>query len=192
MSIPTSAEPTRPVGRRRKVVGWATIAAVTAVVLGVSGWLGHGYLYDASFMQVPDGNSGYEVDTCESGDALYFGYFFTPTQAVHLTGAELVGVPDGFAVEGVYAVNRAQSKKMAVGAATQQDWDKMGYAGVHLYPVADVDLPAGGMGDWWLVAKVVPDKPGRQTIQGIRVSYTSGWRSGSSVYREQVTTDCSQ
>ena len=163
---------------------------MSAVVLGVAGWLGHDYAYDANFMQVPDGNSGYKVDTCRTGDVLFFGYFFMPTRDVHLTGAELVGVPAGFTVAGICAVNTVQSKKMAVGAATQQDWDRMGYSKAHLYPVSAADLPAGGMGHWWLVAKIVPNKPGKQMIQGIRVSYTSGWRSGSTVYNEQVTTDC--
>jgi hypothetical protein len=167
-----------------------SIAGLAAVILGLAGWLAHDYLYDASFMQVPAGSSGYEIDTCRTGGALYFGYFFTPTRAVHLTGVQLVGVPDGFTVEGIYAVNRLKSKKIAVGAATQQDWDRMGYSGVHLYSVSDVSLPAGGMGEWWLVAKIVPSEPGKQTIEGIRVSYNSGWRSGSTVYDEQVTTDC--
>ena len=162
-------------------------------MLGVAGWLVHGYVYDASFMQVPDGNSGYEVDTCHTGGALYFGYFVAPTRPVRLTGAQLVGVPGGFTVEGIYAVNRAQSKKTPVGEASQASWERMGYSSVHLYPVTDVDLPAGAtMGDWWLVAKIIPTRPGKQTIQGIKVSYSSGWRSGTAVYNEQVTTDCSE
>jgi hypothetical protein len=162
------------------------------LLLCVVGWLAHGYVYDASFMQVPDESSGYEVNTCHTGDTLYFGYFFTPTRAVHLTGAELVGVPEGFTIKGIYAVNRAQSKLIAVGAATQQNWNQQGYSKAHLYPVTDVSLPAGGMGEWWLVAEIVPTKPGTQTIQGIKVSYNSGWRSGSTVYNEQVTTDCAK
>ena len=59
------------------------MVVLAAAILGVAGAAAHGYVYDASFMQVPDGTSGYEVDTCKPGDVLYFGYAFMPTQAVH-------------------------------------------------------------------------------------------------------------
>jgi hypothetical protein len=52
------------------------------------------------------------------------------------------------------------------------------------------NVPAGGMGDWWIVAKVVPHKAGGQMIHGIRVLCSSGSRSGSTVYNEQATSDC--
>lgn len=182
-------DPATPTRRRRRMVA-AAITVVTAVVCCVGGWLVHGYLYDASFMHVPDGYTGVSTSTCETGEALYIGYEFLPTHSVHLTGAELVGVSGGLTIDGVYAVNARQSNLMVVGGATQQDWDRMGYSKAHLYPVSDVNLPAGGMGDWWLVAKIVPNKPDKQMIQGIRVSYSSGWRSGSTVYNERVTSDC--
>lgn len=141
-------------------------------------------------MTVPPGYSGLVLNLCVTGETQYYGYEFTPTRDVHLTGAELVGVPDSFTVEGIYAVSLTQSKKPALAGGTQQDWDKMGYSGARLYPVSTVDLPAGGMGDWWIVAKVVPHKPGKQMIQGIRVYYTAGSRSGSTVYNEQATSNC--
>ena len=168
------------------------IAAVAAVTLAIAGWLIHGYYYDASFMDVPPGDSGLVLNACATGETQYYGYEFTPTRDVHLTGAQLVGVPDSFTVVGIYAVSLTQSKEPALAGGTQQDWDRMGYSKTHLYPVSAVNLPAGGMGDWWIVAKVVPHKAGKQMIQGIRVYYSSGSRSGSTVYNEQATSNCSK
>lgn len=166
------------------------VAVVLAVALAVAGWFVHGYYYDASFMDVPPGNSGLVLNLCVTGETQYYGYEFVPTRDVRLTGAELVGVPDSFTVVGIYAVSLMQSKKPALAGGTQQDWDRMGYSQTRLYPLSAVTLPAGGMGDWWIVAKVVPHKPGKQMIQGIRVYYTSGSRSGSTVYNEQATSNC--
>lgn len=168
----------------------SAIAVVSAVALAAAAWLIHGYYYDASFMEVPAGDSGLILNRCTTGETQYYGYEFTPTRNVHLTSAELVGVPDSFTVVGIYAVSLKQSKQAALAGGTQQDWDQMGYSKTYLYPVSAVNLPAGGMGGWWLVAKVVPHKPGKQTIQGIRVYYTSGSRSGSTVYNEQAVSDC--
>jgi hypothetical protein len=168
----------------------AAIAAVGATLLGVAAWVIHGYFYDASFMRADLGYSNATVNTCTTGETLYFGYTFMPTRDVHLTGAELVGVPATFTVQGIYAVDRARSGQGVFIGGTQANWDHDGYSGTRLHPVTDVNLPVGGMGGWWLVAKVVPHATGTQTIQGIRVFYTSGSRSGSTVYDQQAASDC--
>jgi hypothetical protein len=168
----------------------AAIATVCATLVGVAAWLVHGYFYNASFMQPGSGYSNATANTCATGETLYFGYTFMPIRDVHLTGAELVGVPATFTVEGIYAVNRAHSSQGVFIGGTQASWDHDGYSGVRLHSVTDVNLPAGGMGGWWLVARVVPHATGTQTIQGIRVFYTSGSRSGSTVYNQQAASDC--
>jgi len=165
-----------------------TIAAVAA--LSVAGWLIHSYFYDASFMQVPPPSS-VEANTCTTGETLYFGYAFTPSRDVRLTGAELIGISDAFTVEGIYGINQAESHKPMFGGGTQQSWDRYGYSNDHLYPVSAVDLNASGT-NWWLVAKIVPRQAGKQAIDGIRVHYTAGGRSGSAVYNEKIVTNCAK
>lgn len=118
-------------------------------------------------------------------------YAETMTRAVHLTGADLVGVPAGITVEGVYAVKLDGGKYPMLGDGNAESWAKGGYdAAVH--PISDVDMPAGAMGEWWLVAKIIPKQTGLMTIQGIEVSYESGSRSGSTFYPQQAATNCTR
>lgn len=190
MSTPTDTELSQPTRHRRRLIVTAIVTA-GVVVLSVGGWLVHGYFYDASLMQVPPGYSDVEANTCTTGQTLYFGYTFVPTQEVRLTRAELIGASDAFTIEGIYGINQAQNGKAMFGGGTEQSWNQYGYSKDHLYPVSAVDLNAGGT-NWWLVAKVIPRKTGVQTIQGIKVNYTAGLRSGSAVYNERVTTNCTR
>ena len=190
MSTLIETEASRPTRHRRRLVD-AVIGTATVMVLGVAGWLVHGYFYDASFMQIAPGYSAVEINTCTTGETFYFGYSFVPTREVHFTGAELVGVSDAFTVEGIYAINQAQSAKALFGGGTEQSWVRYGYSKDRLYPVSAVDLNTRGS-NWWLVAKIIPRKTGQHTIQGIKVYYTAGLRSGSAVLNEKVITDCAK
>lgn len=190
MSTPTDTELSLPARHRGRLVVTA-IVTVAVVILGVGGWRVHGYFYDAPFMQIPPGYSSVEANTCKTGETLYFGYTFLPTREVRLTGAELVGASDAFTIVGIYGINQAQNGKAMFGGGTEQSWDQYGYSKDRLYPVSAVDLNVGGT-NWWLVAKIIPRRTGQQTIQGVKVYYTAGSRSGSAVYNERVITDCAK
>lgn len=176
---------------RRRIAG--LVATLTAlVVLCVATWLVHGYFYDAALMQFPGASSTTTANTCTVGQPLYFGYTFTPTQDVRLTGVELVGVPSTVSVDSVFAMNSESGKYIAIGEADTISWAQGGYATDPLHPVTDVALPAGRTGGWWITAKVIPRATGIQEIQGIRVSYTAGWRSGSTTFAMRIASNCSK
>jgi hypothetical protein len=170
------------------------VALAACLALGLGAWFGfiHSYFYDAPFMQAQSGSSTQTINVCTVGEAQYFGYPLAPSHSLRITGAELVGVPSTYTVEGVYAVNTDNGKYIMFGGGTQQDWTRMGYATAHLYPVTAVNLADGKWDGWWLVAKVVPHQPGLQTIQGIRISYKSGWRSGTVVFNEAAASTCTK
>lgn len=167
------------------ILAWCVALVVAARVAYV-------YYFDASFMYVPPGYSQAGPDDCTVGTPLYFGFQFDPTRGVHLTGAELVGVPASVDVEGVYAINTDGAKYPVTLVSDQQYWAKRGYLTAKLYPISSVSLPQGSMGKWWIVAKVVPRETGQNIISGINVSYESGWRSGSSFYRQEAGFNCSK
>jgi hypothetical protein len=177
------------VRHHRRIIGLVAVLA-SCLLAGLGAWNAHGYFDEASFMDVPSGNSETVANACKVGVPLYFGFAVVPNRSVHLTGAELVGVPASFTVDGIYAVNTDDGKYPMLNGDGNY-WRQMGYTDAILRPLTDVTLPAGSMGNWWLVAKVVPHATGKQTIQGITVAYASGWRSGSAFYPQEVGSDCS-
>ena len=175
--------------RSRWILGIA-LALVAGLTLAWFGFVKN-YFFNATFMAPQSGSSTTTLNGgCSAGQAQYFGY---PLEAIHglrVTGAELVGVPSTYTVDGIYAVNSEGNKFAVFGGGTEQAWDESGYDKAHLYPVTAVNTATDPY-SWWLVAKVVPNKPGLNTIQGIRIYYKSGWRSGSVVYNEAVASNCS-
>ncbi|MBR7836260.1 hypothetical protein KDL01_23485 [Actinospica durhamensis] len=176
--------------RTRRLVELAAAAAV-CLAIGLTTWLVHGYLNDASYMEPDDGASGTIANICTVGEVLYFGYPLSPTHSLHITGAELVGVPDTFTVEGIYAVNADNGKYPVLVGGTQVNWEQMGYSTAHLYPVTAINLADGKWDGWWLgrgaerrrdsfrLCKIsVGDRPGRIPV-GIRPGRLSITCSGT-------------
>lgn len=173
----------------RRIIGLVAAVAL-CVIAGLGAWFAHGYFYEASFMDVPSGSTQTTANSCTVGVPLYFGFAVVPNRSVHLTGAELIGVPTSLTVDGIYVVNSDNGKYPMLNGDGNY-WKHMGYSDALLRPLTDASFPAGSMGHWWLVAKVVPHATGRQTIQGITVDYESGWRSGSTFYPQAVVSNCS-
>jgi hypothetical protein len=169
---------------------WVLAISVAVVVSLALGWFVfvRSYFFDATFMAQQSGSSTTTVG-CHPGDTEYFGYPLEATHGLQITGVSLVGVPSSYTVEGIYAVNIDGGKYAPFGGGTQSQWDDSGYGTARLYPVTAVNTAAGPSG-WWLVAKVVPHELGLQTIQGIKIDYKSGWRSGSVIYNESAASNC--
>lgn len=168
-----------------------TLGISAALAAGLAfGWFAfaQGYFFHAAFMTQQSGSSITTVG-CHPGDTEYFGYPLEATHGLQITGASLVDVPSSYTVVGIYAVSIDGGKYAPFGGGTQVQWNDSGYGSASLHPVSAVNT-AAGPSDWWLVAEVVPHGLGLQTIQGIKIDYKSGWRSGSVVYNESAASNC--
>lgn len=167
------------------------LSAVLVVTLGFGGYAVHDYLFNAPFIQSGEGGSVVTA-ACQIGQPIEVGYGIGSSHDVQLTGAELDGVPGSVTVEGIYAVKMSDSPLTTVSPWRQQSWTGPNKTQVPLYPLTGLTIKASDQGGgWWLAARIVPHASGQLTIQGIRVFYKSGLRSGSAAYGGTVTLNCS-
>ncbi|HVE46665.1 MAG TPA: hypothetical protein VNA57_07960 [Acidimicrobiales bacterium] len=112
-------------------------------------------------------------------------------QPVHLLRVEMLGVPDGMVIDGVWAVRFSEYKGNYVGVTRGDEEAKR--LRPHFHPVTDVILdprcppearcfpapPGGGVSaqDWFLVAEYHMTKPGRFETAGFKVTAKVGGRT---------------
>ncbi len=97
---------------------------------------------------------------------------------VQLRSAQILGVPDGMEVMGVWAVDR---RELGHGLISARGDLKCRYPRLNLHPVPEVVLQPGET-DWFLVAKIKATALGSFETKGVRVDWRVGRREGSRTY----------
>jgi hypothetical protein len=133
---------------------------------------------------------------CGIGDIEYYGlagFGETGETSIHVTKAEIVGVPVGLTILSVNAVSIDESQRVAIGWASEKDWIDQGYGTMPLHPVSDIVIdPTPVRPNWWILVKVQVAAMGPQSTQGLKLNYTSGGRSGVATYKYEIATACGQ
>lgn len=172
---------------------------VTAAILLLALVLGVVYLTvrprASHALQPPDATLTTMADsTCHVGDREYFGlvgFPVTGSQPVHVTRAELTGLPSGLRVAELAAVSVSETKAPILGGAAQADWVGQGYAAMPTHPVTDIVLqPKTTRPAWWLLVKVQVTAAGKQSTTGVKFWYRAGDRHGTATFKYQVGSDC--
>jgi hypothetical protein len=131
---------------------------------------------------------------CHVGDTEYFGLEgFGPqgSAVVHVKSAELLRVPAGIKVLGVSAIKNSESNIVPVGWAPEKDWLPDGYDRLRLHPISDIVLdPKLRSPQWWILVKTQVGAMGLQETGGLKIRYTSGGRSGTTIFPYKIATTC--
>ncbi|HEY5050063.1 MAG TPA: hypothetical protein VII50_04120 [Acidothermaceae bacterium] len=99
--------------------------------------------------------------------------------------------PAGMNVIGVYAISYADGLPPALSSGSGSDWTRLGYSKLPPHKVSEVTVdPRSSKNLWWVVLKVVPNRPGPLASTGLRVSYTAGGRQGVTTYPYGMTMTC--
>ena len=143
----------------------------------------------------PSGTTQLGADPhCHIGDLEYYGlagFGETGRDKIHVTKAELLGVPAGLQILAVNSVSIVESRKTAVGWASQKDWDAQGYNTMPIHAVSAIELdPTVNEPNWWILVKLKVEATGMQSTRGLKLSYTAGGRAGTATFNYEVATVC--
>jgi len=122
----------------------------------------------------------------ELGDPQFFGlYLPDPRREVRLVRAEMMDVPDGVTINGVWAINTV-GKGGSVGAA--RGAQSAAELRPQFRPVGEVVLDPRRPSEWYLVVECHLTRSGDFTIPGYRLTYELDGRRRSQVFdRRQIS-----
>jgi hypothetical protein len=96
------------------------------------------------------------------------------TKPVRLTSAEVLGVPPGMEIMGIWAIKRLESPGIMGFRGGIEELTR-NHPSLRLRPVQDAVIHPGAAADWTLLVQFKGTRPGSFRSSGMRLHWDGGW-----------------